>query len=201
MRKVSFVDPTSASTAVKSESEALVASPDPKPATELVKVEASTSASETALTSKPEGASSEGQIVPAKTADDLAVKLTPAPLESDEESDENSGEEGKKEEGDGEEEEEEEPKEKEDGEPEVLSTEPTSRFDRGQSGGRLPILVSERAAQGSGLWYPRQEGVIKGGDGRFDSPYIVGTAQIRQVRDVLKVRTVMCGPAAGGGSV
>jgi len=41
--------------------------------------------------------------------------------------------------------------------------------------------------QQQGLWYPRQQGVIKAGDGRFLSPYIVGTAQLMQVRDVLKV--------------
>lgn len=53
----------------------------------------------------------------------------------------------------------------------------------------LPILTDERAERPVlGLWYPRQQGTIKAGDGRFYSPFVVGKAQICQNRDQLKVR-------------
>jgi hypothetical protein len=50
-----------------------------------------------------------------------------------------------------------------------------------------PIITPERATQESGLWYVRQEGLLRAGDARFNSPYMTGKAQVRQVRDVLKV--------------
>lgn len=53
----------------------------------------------------------------------------------------------------------------------------------------LPILTDERAERPVlGLWYPKQQGTIKAGDGRFYSPFVVGKAQICQNRDQLKVR-------------
>jgi hypothetical protein len=51
-----------------------------------------------------------------------------------------------------------------------------------------PILVEARANRPVlGLWYPLQQGVIKAGEGRFFSPFLIGNAQICQNRDVLKV--------------
>lgn len=51
-----------------------------------------------------------------------------------------------------------------------------------------PILVEARANRPVlGLWYPIQQGLFKGGDCRFFSPFLIGSAQICQNRDVLKV--------------
>lgn len=50
-----------------------------------------------------------------------------------------------------------------------------------------PILIPARVQQESGLWYTRQEGIVKAGDGRHGSPYIIGEASIMQLRDVYKV--------------